>query len=219
MIDIDKALDDADFATDDVPICLKGSLVKDWERAEQAVIEVQDAYDAALKLNEPIAQLGADRQAAIDAFQVVEQRMKDASITFRLTGVDEATWKAVLIKHPPRADYQLDQFFGYNIATAPAHLVRACLLEPVVNDVQWERLTKRLTDAQFQRLVDKAISLNRDSDGTVPFSSAVFEAIRSSGETSRSPETSASAPADSGDGRPAPKAAKKKSSGTDSPAT
>lgn len=214
-IDIDAALDAADFATEDVPICLKGSLVAKWEAAEREVAQVQARFELAVKSKSSTAEVAAERLAALEHYQAVEAEMTAASITFTMTGVSEAAWKGVLLKHPPRSDYQLDQFFGYNTAAAPPELIRLTMLSPILSDQQWARLLAALNDAQFQRLLDAATRLNRGSDGTIPFSLAVSEAMSSSEETLTAPSSSESAPSDSGGGPPLTE----DSSGTSSPET
>lgn len=216
MQDIEAALSAADFATDSTEICLKGSLVAQWERAELAVAHAHDAIVEAQEKGMPTAPLVGTREEALAAFEAIEKRMHEASVKFTLTGVDEAQWKAVLIANPPREGYQIDQMLGYDTSgKAGAGFIRLCLVEPQLTDDQWARLRTKLTDAQFAKLLTMATDLNRSNDGTIPFSSAVSEVIRASSETSTAPSSSESAPSASGDGAPAkaPKAAKR-SSGT-----
>lgn len=212
-MDIDDALDQADFATQDEPICFKGSLIRKWEEAEMAVRVAQATFDIAVEQDVPTAQAAAERTEALAAFKAIEQEMLDASVTFTLTGVPEATWQSTLLKAPPREGNQIDAYMGYDTTKAPALFIKLCTVAPTMTDAQWEKAFDKMTDAQFHRLADAAITLNRGVDGRIPFSSAVSEVIRASGETSSQPAPSASAHEASGAG---PRKAKAKASGTKS---
>lgn len=198
MTSLDEALDGADFATATERICLKGSLISKWETAEYAAAEAQDALTEATEKGQAPAPYVAARDEALAAFQAVQEAVEAASVTFTLTGVSEAVWKATKLRHPPRPDVVLDQMAGYNRDAGSGDLIRVALADPLPDDATWGRLLTRLNDSQFQRLLNTAVGLNEKADGSIPFSYAVSEMIRGSGETSNAPEPSGSAPESSG---------------------
>jgi hypothetical protein len=209
-MDLNSALDHADFATRQVPICLKGSLREEWEQAELAAANAHDALIAARSEHRPTAPLAVAEQEALEAFDDVDRRIQEASVTFTLTAVPEDVWRATKLKHPPREGYVLDQMAGFDKDAGGPDMVRLCLVDPVPDDATWARLLTKLNPAQFNRLLTTVAQLNEKDDGTIPFSYAVSEVIRSSGEKSSAPEPSESASESSGEAQP---------DGTSSPAT
>lgn len=204
MPELDEILDDADFATLQVPICLKGSLRAQFEDADLAAAEAQAVFDDAVERNLPTAGPAVDRDAALEKVTALEERMKAASVTFTITGISTSEYNGIAIKHPPREDYPGDIGRGYNPTTFFPEIVRTCTIAPVMTNAQWDKVMNRLTDRQFDLLAGAVIKLNREDTGQIPFSYAASVATRSSGETSKSPSDSASASDASGDGNPRP---------------
>lgn len=206
MKDLDALLDDADWATEDVPICLKGSLVREFEEADGVLIAAQAELDAASsKGNIPLAGLVTDRDEALAALEAVEARMRENEITLTLTQIPRAEYMAVeLGAQPPREGNQLDAMLGADTSKFYPALIEKCLVAPVMTDAQYTKLVGRLTDLQFDRIASVAVKLNREMDGTVPFSFVASVLTRSSEATSPQPVNSGSARAGSGAGRRKP---------------
>ena len=228
MTSLDQLLADADFPTQDLSICLKGSLVAEWEEADGNLQRAIAEREAAKAQNLPMGATTRARDEADEKLEAVRQRMEDASVKFRLTALPTSAYQELAAKYPPRVDEKTgmpnmaDVRLGFNTATFFPVLVRASIIVPNMTDDQWSRVLDRLTHRQFDMLAGTAYSLNKETDGQIPFSFAASSLIQSSGETSSQPESSESpldvSGASGGPAKKAPKAARKQS-GMSSPAT
>lgn len=220
-MDLDALLDEADWATEEVPICLKGSLVKRFEQADADLQAAQAEFDAHASANLPTASVAEERNAKLAALQAVQAEMHDHEIVITVSQIEKAAYaKIELDSQPPREGNRLDAMLGADTSKFYDALLRACIVAPAMSEAQYDRLMGRITDLQFDRLAQAAVKLNREMDGTIPFSYAASVLTLDSGETLESPETSASALGGSGDGHLAPRAkAAKKRSGTASRGT
>lgn len=227
MTSLDQLLADADFPTEVISICLKGSLLSEWEAAHGDLIRMQAARDDAAKRNMPMGAPTRDRDDAQAHLDELQERMEAASVDFQMTALSTTAYQKLASKYPPRVDEQgvpnlSDVRLGFNPDTFFKPLIRACITAPNMTDDQFDRLCDRLTYRQFDMLAGTAYALNRETDGQIPFSSADSAQTGSSGETSSKPEPTASASDASGaSGGRASKTRKagSKRSGTTSPAT
>lgn len=150
-----------------VPICLRGDLVADHEQAER---ELEQAEQKAV---DSLAGSGAGQIA--QRIEALEEQMREHTYDFRLRALPRAGWRALVDRHPPRRDEQnaivdTDRI-GVNAETFYPAIVRACLVDPVLDEAQWQTLVDSLTDRQFEDLADAAWALNR-REVDVPFSRA-----------------------------------------------
>jgi hypothetical protein len=117
--------------------------------------------------------------------RALEAEMRDAGIEVTLralarqrtpaTPEDEVTWKELVKEHEPRKGKDgkphPEDFNGVNMETFPEALIRASVIDPVMDDGEWNGLLYEvMTDAQFDQLFEKCWRLNR-SVVDVPFSS------------------------------------------------
>lgn len=202
--DLDAILDDADFATIDVSICLKRSLRDAFEEADSAALRAQAAFDDAAERKLPTGGPAVDRDEAFAKVEAIEAEMRAKSVTFTVTGISAADFMEVALKHPPQEDRQEDLMRGFHAPTFFPAIVRRCLTAPVMTNAQWERVLDTLTSGQFEQLAGAVMKLNRDDSGRIPFSYAASVVNRSSGETSNAPSDSESPSGGSGDGSPSP---------------
>lgn len=165
-----------------VPICLRGDLVAVHENLERQLEEAQ---------RRPVDSLeGNGTGEIVDAITSVEAQMKDATVTFRLRALSKPAWRELLAAHPPRktddGEPHPEDAVGFNTETFFDAIVRACLVDPVVDDETWALMAGengKLTDRQIGRLADAAWSANR-GDVDIPFSLAASRAKRSTGAES-----------------------------------
>lgn len=164
-----------------VPVCLNLDLQRELELAER---ELADA------LRKPSDSLEGSGAAGIaERIHALEGRMREHTHDLRLRALPRPKWKALLAQHPPRkADdgsvLEADRFIGVNVETFFTAIVRACVIDPVLDDEDWALVDEKLTDAQFDALFAAAWSLNR-SDVDVPFSRAASQILNSELESKR----------------------------------
>lgn len=161
-----------------VPICLRGDLVAEHEELERQLEEA---------LRVPADSLEGDGSAAIaERIVQLEREMRDHTYQFRLRAMPHPRWREFCGQHPPRQDDEgkvdeRDRLLGVNTETFWDALVRQSVVDPQLDDGEWETLLDgALTDRQFSELADAAWALNR-RDVDIPFSPAASRMTRSSG--------------------------------------
>lgn len=146
-----------------VELCLRGDLQAEWETLQREYEEAKRA--AGSSLGAPAA--GAEIATAIAE---LEAAMAGAVLTLRMRAMNRKAFKDLGLAHPPRPDDQRDKMYGFNVESFSAALIRACCVDPELDDEQWERLLEVITPAQWQALADTCEVLNH-SAVDVPFSS------------------------------------------------
>lgn len=152
-----------------VLICMRGDLAADHEAAERELIDVKDRRDDSKE--------GAGVGALVERIEALEAEMRAHSHAFRLQALPRHEFRELLNAHPPRRgdDDEVirdDAAYGINRETFYPALVRACCVDPVLEDSAWAKLLDHLlTDAQFQELAVNAWNLNAGKID-IPFSRA-----------------------------------------------
>lgn len=170
-------LDDAHLAERVIPVCTRADLAAEHE-----------ALDAKLTtlLERPNPKLGDDGRADLRRRLLeLEDQMTAATYPFRLRAMPQRRFKAFRDGHPPRKDEKgdidpRDKVLFVNTETIWEPLVRACLVDPQLDDPAWERLIESLTNRQFEEQAWTAWKLNR-GEIDVPFSLAASQLTTSSG--------------------------------------
>lgn len=150
-----------------VMICLRGDLAADHEAAERELAEAEQ------RTGESLAGSGAGE--IVDRISALEDQMREHSYEFRLRALPRPAWRALVAEHPPRRDVdnaivQTD-LIGVNAETFYDAIIRACLVDPELDDADWAALEGALTDRQYDELAEAAWGLNR-REVDIPFSLA-----------------------------------------------
>lgn len=162
-----------------VEICLRGDLVASFEELER---------DLEAEERKALNSLGGGERTGelADQIEALRTEMAENSVIFRLRALSRPEFRAMVSAHPPRRDpttndpVDRDQFVGVNTDSFFDSLIRACVVEPEMDDEDWKLLLEdRLTDKQFDALSDAAWHLNR-GDVDIPFSRAASRFSRSS---------------------------------------
>lgn len=103
----------------------------------------------------------ADPKPTAAAVRTLRKQVDDASVEVRLRAVPWETYGRLLGTWAPRPDYPSDAMFGVNTLRFFPALVRASIVEPVLDDAAWAQLEEIVTDAQFNTLADAAFRLAR----------------------------------------------------------
>jgi hypothetical protein len=158
-----------------VQLCLRGDLVADHEAAERDLEQAQKAP------SDSLAGSGAGDLA--DRLRALEAEMRANSYTFKVRALPKPRYRAFLADHPSRIEddkvNQQDAVFGFNIEAGFEPLIRACLIDPELDDAGWSRLMESLTDRQFDDLAMAAWYVNR-GEVDIPFSRAASLSKRAS---------------------------------------
>lgn len=162
-----------------VQICLRGDLVAEWEAADRELKRAQE--------NVTNSKEGAGTGELVDRIRRLEAEMLEHTEVYRLRALPKYKFRKLVADHPPRTGedgkpVDEDGLLGVNRDTFFLVLIRASVVEPPLDDEDWDFLIGEdglLTDRQIGDLEDAAWFLNR-GEVNVPFSRAASRARPSS---------------------------------------
>jgi hypothetical protein len=105
--------------------------------------------------------------------------MLEHTVTFRLRALPRRKFTALQAEYPPRADNAGDVLAGTNVEAMTEALVRRCLVEPELDDEDWQILDDTMSDGQWGLLTNAAWAINA-RDVTVPFSQTASRIMQAS---------------------------------------
>lgn len=139
-----------------VPICLETDLQDQFEELEQRLLEAQAADEQDKRLGS-----GAKVRELAKQIEDVRQQMLDHVIDIKMQAVPKRRWTELVKAHPPRDGDKDDEVFGYNTATFFDAAIRACTVEPQLDDETWTvLLDEKVTARQYQDLYNAVLALN-----------------------------------------------------------
>lgn len=161
-----------------VDICMRGDLVAAHEQLEEELEAVQRGPDANTGIE------GGEAMDIAGKLRAVEDLMREETYRFRLRALPKREYRALKAKHPPRKGddgdvVDQDLLFDVNMETWQEPLVRACLVDPVLDDTAWAETVEVLSDRQYEQLVLAAVKANR-TGVDIPFSRAASNLLRTS---------------------------------------
>lgn len=191
-VDIESIIDEVETPETSVTLCLKGSLVAEYERLDA---QLADAAREATSLAgvSPAAELTAQMGQLREQMKAHERDFRFRAVTPR------GDWRRLTGARPVKTEQQTDDEYADLYHAWVCGIVAASAIDPVMTAEQAERLADKLSDGQWSKLANAAWAVNEDDRG-IPFSAAASVLSRSSGEKSKQPEPSDSPEADSSAG-------------------
>jgi len=172
-----------------VTVYLNGAVRAEYDQCET---------ELAAMTNDGTARLGGNPRAAELArrMNALRDEMADSQVDLRLRALKNVAWMQLLTDHAPRKDNEGDAAVGFDQSTFFTDMVRASIVDPALDDTEFEALIDALNSRQFDEVSNVAWALNR-GEVRVPFSALAFETLRNLGETSKPQSGSGSARAGS----------------------
>lgn len=165
MTDIKSLLKQAKRRETTEDVCLRGDLVGEQEQLQRQLAQLPKSD-----------KLGGDpeRQRITAELERLLAEMRDATVTFTLRALPDADFQRLVDEHPPRRDgdepNRGDAQAGYNRATFSRALIRACVVDPLLDDEDWHLVfAEALDPLQVTRLYMAAARVN-GGNADVPFS-------------------------------------------------
>ncbi len=154
MTDIEDVLGQVVRAQRTVEVCVRGDLA---EKVRQLHDELAAAimYDA--DHNEP--NTAPEVQARIEE---AKAEAAAATVTFTVQAVPATEWRRLVMEHPP-ADDDLDGW-RWNVETFPPAALAAACSDPVMDELQADRLAEVLSNAQWEKLFGAVLAVNLADD-------------------------------------------------------
>jgi hypothetical protein len=162
-IDIEQIIDAYEPVERSVRICLKGSLVAEFEELER---RLRDAKRESVRMSEP-----AEAVTIATRMAELREQMLANSATFRFQSIGRRYAELVETHHILDPDEKKKDGVGF----AAALIVAACI-KPTLTAEKLGTLAEKLSDAQYQQLYDTALAANR-STVDVPFSTLASDVL------------------------------------------
>lgn len=167
MTDIKSLLKQAKRRTVTVPVCLRGDLATEYEQMQKQLAGLPKSN-----------KLGGDpeRQRITADMERIRAEMAEGTVDFVLRALSDTDFQELVDQHPPRRDgddvNEGDAQAGYNRSTFYRAQIRACTIEPTLDDGDWATIFgEALSAGQMVHLSVEASRVN-GQDVDVPFSPA-----------------------------------------------
>jgi hypothetical protein len=120
----------------------------------------------------------------------IEDEIGASEFAFTFEALGGQDYRRLLADHPPRRE-DAQQQLGFNADTFPAALIAASAVDPEISNDDATHLVERLSDSQFSKLWNAALSVNIGDD-TAPKSVRRFATggLSETSSTTASPEES-----------------------------
>lgn len=162
-----------------VRVCLRGDL---HATIEDLANELQAIQDTSKDDNRFIGDPEAVRISA--EIEQLRAEMRDSVEKYILQALPKDKWNDLRALHPPRDTDPRDKPAGVNVDTFAAALLPLSIVEPEMDEEDWENTQAMLTDRQYGELVDAAWDANQGAV-SVPFSPAASRIQKSASESKR----------------------------------
>jgi hypothetical protein len=171
---------DAEPPEGTVQLCLRLSVQRQIEALEQQLIEMRRGDEKLRSLGD-----NPDSSPIRDQIEALIAEAKDATIDVLLRAMPHKQWRDLVAKHPAKTDDYLYDANGLMDEAVPM-----CWVEPELDKETIDKLLEKLTQGQWDALVEKVTELNR-GEGRVPFSALASQLRQNSDATSKKPADSA----------------------------
>lgn len=152
-----------------VPVCLNADLSAELQELERQ-LEVSEQQRRA---GEGSLASGSESRVLAGQIEAVREQMLDTTVVFRLRAMPRRRFRKMQDDFPPREGNSIDAMSGVDTEGMTEPLVRACVVEPELDDEDWSNLldeeTGRLSEGQWTVLANAAWAINA-RDANVPFS-------------------------------------------------
>lgn len=165
MSDLLSRLDQHEFPTKDVPLCLKPKLIAERDEAMSRVASARRAQTQPTGDDRMVAPATSPAlAAAIADVKAVNDQIQAASVVIRLTGVDRLTYNRFVLACPPRKGkaepFDPSKFFMHVARQTGAYVDREGNPHPITSE-EWDAIDKKLGDGEHDRIAEAIIEVNR----------------------------------------------------------
>lgn len=177
---IEEMLAAAELPEDSVQLCLRGSLVREYEELE---VELRTASTVATSLGE---RAPASRLA--ERLEALRDEMLRYAVTIRMRALPPKPWRDYVATQPQveTADDPKGETFDERFHAWVCQMVSLVCFEPTMTAEQANALHLKLSNAQWRNVTNTAWALN-DERQNVPFSAAASAMIANSEQSLRRP--------------------------------
>lgn len=166
-----------------VSICMRGDLTVEAQRLEDELEAVQMSPVGPARLSDG----GRDEELA-QQLEALRVKMRDEAVAFELEAQPAHAWRALKAKHPVIDEPKpIDNVVGADATGFFNEAVRAAIVDPKIDDEDWEHLTTVLSEGEWSKLVEAVYALN-EQPVSIPLSLRAFEVLQTHSDASELPE-------------------------------
>ncbi|MET0419312.1 MAG: hypothetical protein ABW022_25140 [Actinoplanes sp.] len=160
-----------------LPLCLRGDLVGQIEDLERQLAEAERADATSHSIEDE-----SDTVRIAGEIEALREEMRESTYTFVVQALPGPAFRELKEKHPPRENDEgqiltEDSLLDANYDTFLEPLLRACCVDPILDDETWSELEPKLSDNQYSQLLALAFYVNKGVVD-VPFSHAASRLLR-----------------------------------------
>ncbi len=156
-----------------VDVCLRGDLRAEHDRLERELSRVRSGV--ARTLGDRAEEAGLAEQ-----IERLQEQMADEMLTITVRALSRPDWRKLVEQHPPRPDVEGDRILGANFQGLMEEAAPLCVVDPDLDEEDWERLNAVLSSGDFDRLFTAVWEVNREG-GDVPKSRLASRVMAESG--------------------------------------
>jgi len=138
-------------------VCLRGDLQAEFDDLERQLREAREAPAATGKRigSKPDALAIVEQQAAL------REQMADEMLDLRIRALPRSEWVALVRGNPPRQGNEGDEAMGVNLEGLMPAAIPRCVVEPELDDEDWQNLNDHLSSGDYDRLMTTVWDVNR----------------------------------------------------------
>lgn len=159
---IKERLKAAKLAERSVQVCLRGDLAAEHDELERRLTNAR-AGDRAREQRGTSRRMGEKSEAVTLAEQLLSLRdeMADAMLDIRVRALPRVEWQRHVRENPPKPDDEKDSAMGVDFDALMAVVTPRCIIDPVLDDEDWEQLNNVLSSADYDRILGAVWEVNR----------------------------------------------------------
>lgn len=172
MTDFDQVKKLASLPTRVFPLCLAGEIVEEIADLERQLAQLPPATSLA----------GNGRRELAERIVAAQERMREATVDFRLRAQPARVWQPFWSGMPERAETESEDAWQGRIFPFYAELVSRTVVDPAMTTAQVGELVDIISAGSWNRLGNACIAVNM-GEVDVPNSDAASELIGLSEQT------------------------------------
>lgn len=108
---------------------------------------------------------GDDTRTLADEVTALEERIEQATRTFKFRALSRRRWRSLLGAHPPLKQHKADGL-DFNPETFPVAAIAACAVEPAMTDEQAEKVADAIPLGEFEKMWAAVLQVNLGASDT-----------------------------------------------------
>lgn len=174
---IKERLKTAKLAERSVQVCLRGDLAAEHDELERRLAAARTEVRTAGGEQRGTSQRMGQKSEAVklaEQLLALRQQMADEMLDIRVRALPRGDvkdpvsgevvregWQTLVRRHPPKPDDEKDVEMGIDFDALMAEATPLCIVDPELDEDDWERLNNVLSSADYDRILGAVWEVNR----------------------------------------------------------